>query len=102
MRPSQASVRPCGGDMDRLVLNEFKAAYRGLQPYLVKPLDFLVYGALVWLQAKVIDYKATAAVDEAIKAFEQQELPPPRPVGVYSETGSGFFDEMRITTKYPE
>jgi hypothetical protein len=54
-----------------LVLNEFKAAYRGLQPYLVKPLDFLVYGALVWLQAKVIDYKATAAVDEAIYALDQ-------------------------------
>ena len=33
--------------MDRLVLNEFKDAYRGLQPYLVKPLDFLVYGLLI-------------------------------------------------------
>lgn len=88
--------------MDRLVLNEFKAAYRGLQPYLVKPLDFLVYGALVWLQSKVIDFKVTAAVDEAIKEYEAQEPPKPGPVGVYSETGSGFFDEMRITTKYPE
>jgi hypothetical protein len=33
--------------MDRLVLNEFKDAYRGLQAYLVKPLDFLVYGLLI-------------------------------------------------------
>jgi hypothetical protein len=88
--------------MDRLVLNEFKDAYRGLQPYLVKPLDFLAYGLLVWLQEKVIDYKVTSEVDQAIKRFEEQELPSPGPVGVYSETGSGFFDEMRITTKYPE
>jgi hypothetical protein len=88
--------------MGRLVLNEFKAAYRALQPSLVKPLDFLVYGLLVWLQEKVIDYKAKTAVDQAIKEFEEQELPLPGPVGVYSETGSGFFDEMRITTKYPE
>jgi len=57
--------------MDRLVLNEFKAAYRALQPHLVKPLDFLVYGALVWLQEKVIDYKITTAVDQAIKEFEE-------------------------------
>ena len=88
--------------MDRLVLNEFKDAYKALQPSLRKPLDYLVYGVLIWLQQKVIAYKTTAAVDQAIKAFEQQELPLPRPVGVYSETGSGFFDEMRITTKYPE
>jgi hypothetical protein len=87
--------------MERLVLNEFKAAYRALQPHLVKPLDFLVYGVLVWLQEKVIDYKTTTAVDQAIKAFEQQELPAPAPVGVYSESGPGFFEEMRITTHYP-
>jgi len=56
--------------MDRLVINEFKAAYRALQPRLVKPLDFLVYGLLVWLQKKLIDYKTTTAVDQAIKEFE--------------------------------
>ena len=87
--------------MDRLVLNEFKAAYRALQPRLVKPLDFLVYGLLVWLQEKVIDYKTTAAVDEAIRVFEQAEVKEPLLTeGVYSETGSGFFDEMRMTSRY--
>jgi hypothetical protein len=87
--------------MDRLVLNEFKDAYKALQPYLMKPLDFLVYGLLVWLQEKVIDYKTTAAVDQAIKEFEQAEVKePPLTTGVYSETGSGFFDEMRMTAKY--
>jgi len=59
--------------MDRLVLNEFKEAYRALQPRLVKPLDFLVYGLLVWLQEKVIDYKTTTAVDQAIKEFEEHK-----------------------------
>lgn len=87
--------------MDRLVLNEFKDAYRAFQPYLTKPLDFLVYGFLVWLQEKVIDYKTTAAVDQAIKEFELAEVKePPLTMGVYSETGSGFFDEMRMTAKY--
>jgi hypothetical protein len=43
--------------MDRLVLNEFKDAYRGLQPYLVKHLDFLVYGLLVQLSG-VMDARA--------------------------------------------
>jgi len=47
--------------MDRLVLNEFKAAYRALQPRLVKPLDFLVYGLLVWLQS-MINHKCNEQV----------------------------------------
>jgi len=87
--------------LDRLVLNEFKDAYKGLQPYLVKPLDFLVYGLLIWLQDKVIDYKTTVAVDEAIRAFEQAEVKePPLTEGVYSESGSDFFDEMRMTARF--
>jgi len=73
MRPFQASVRPCGGDMDRLVLNEFKAAYRALQGHLVKPLHFLIYGLLVWLQEKVIVYKTTTTVDQVIKEFEKRK-----------------------------
>ena len=87
--------------MDRLVLNEFKDAYKALQPYLMKPLDFLVYGLLVWLQEKVIDYKTTTAVTHAIEEYERSEVKEvPLTTGVYSETGSGFFDEMRMTAKY--
>ena len=88
--------------MTKLLLNEYKALYRALQPYLVKPFDFLVYGWLVWLEEKVISARAKAAVDQAIDEFVAQELSPSKPEGVYSEAGSGFFDEMRITTKYPE
>lgn len=87
--------------MDRLVLNEFKDLYRGLSKGLPKPLAFLLYGFLVWIQEKYIAAKATAAVDKAIRVYEEQEVKEPSPVeGVYSETGSGFFDEMRIQARY--
>lgn len=83
--------------MDRLILTEYKALYRALQPRLMKPWDFLVYGFLVWLQNKVIQIKTTSAVDQAIRDFEKAEPHLPSPVsGVYSESGSGFFDEMRM------
>ena len=87
--------------IDRLVLNEFKDAYRAFQRRLPKPLAFLVYGFLVWLQNKYIDAKIKAELDLAEEQYFQQAAPlPPPPQGVYSEEGSGFFDEMRITTKY--
>lgn len=87
--------------LDKLVLVELKTFYKALQPRLVKPWDFLLYGLLVWLQEKLIEYKTTAAVDDAIRRFEEAEVKePPLTEGVYSETGSGFFDEMRMTARY--
>lgn len=87
--------------IDRLVLVELKSFYRTLQPRLVEPWDFLLYGFLVWLQTKLIDHKTTTAVDDAIRRFEEAEVKEPLLTdGVYSETGSGFFDEIRITSRY--
>ena len=86
---------------DRLVLNEFKQLYRQLSKPLPKPLAYLVYGVLVWLEDQYISAKTSATVSQAIRQFEQQEIPPPSLTqGVYSETGQGFFDEMRITAPY--
>jgi hypothetical protein len=61
----------------------------------------LLFGLLVWVEERVIAYRAVAAVDEAIKKYEQQHPPtviisPP----VYSETGSDFFDEMRLSAPW--
>lgn len=82
-------------------MNEFKAFYREASRYLTPSLRHLLYGLLVWVQDKYIDHKITTAVDDAIKQWEK-DVPKEAPLttGVYSETGSGFFDEMRITAKY--
>lgn len=85
----------------RLVLNEFKQLYKSLTASLPKPLAFLVYGLLVWIEGRYISAKTSTTVTQAIREFEQQEIHPPSLTeGVYSETGSGFFDEMRITARY--
>lgn len=64
-------------------------------------LRFLLLGLLVWMEDWLIHQKTVAAVDEAIKEYETLHppdvvLPPP----VYSETGSDFFDEMRLSAPW--
>jgi len=86
----------------QLVLNEFKALYRVLKRGLPPWFSFLVFGFLVWVEEKFIDYRVTTTVDKAIAEYERETgdpvpvLPPP----VYSETGSDFFDEMRLTASW--
>jgi hypothetical protein len=86
---------------DQLKLNEFKRVHaeltRGLPPWL----SFLVLGFLVWVEEKFINHRIKTEVDEAIKEYEKVDppkvvIPPP----VYSETGSDFFDEMRLTAPW--
>jgi len=55
----------------------------------------------VWVEEKFINHKIKTEVDEAIKEYEKVDPPevvisPP----VYSETGDGFFDEMRLTAPW--
>jgi hypothetical protein len=62
---------------------------------------FLLLGLLVWVEEWLIEQKTVAAVDEAIEKYETLHpsdvvLPPP----VYSESGSDFFDEMRLTAPW--
>lgn len=85
----------------RLVVAELIAIDRWCHQHLPLPLAFLIQGLLVALQERIIAYKAKDAVDTAIKTYEAQEVKPPDPLdGIYSESGSGFFDEMRIKARF--
>lgn len=85
----------------RLVVAELISIDRWCHKHLPLPVAFLIQGFLLALQERIIAYKATDALDTAIKEFEKQEVTAPSAVeGVYSESGSGFFDEMRITARF--
>ena len=86
---------------DQLILNEFKTLYRVLKRGLPPWASFLLLGFLVWVEGKTIKTRIKNEVDEAIKEYERVDpptvsVPPP----VYSETGSDFFDEMRLTAPW--
>jgi hypothetical protein len=86
---------------DQLILNEFKTLYRVLKRGLPTWASFLLLGFLVWVEGKTIKARIKNEVDEAIKEYEQ--IDPPTPVvspPVYSESGSDFFDEMRLTAPW--
>jgi hypothetical protein len=59
---------------DKLVLNEFKNAYKAVEGSLPKPLAFLVYGLLIWIQEWYLNRKVTTAVDRAIEEYEQHPV----------------------------
>jgi hypothetical protein len=85
-----------------LKLNEFKTLHKALTKELPLWFSFLVLGFLVWVEEKTINQRIKTEVDEAIKEYETLHLPVevaiPEPV--YSETGSGFFDEMRLSSPW--
>ena len=86
----------------KLLLNEFKALHKALTRNMPPWASFLVLGFLVWVEEKFIQQRVTATVDEAIKTYETLHSPPTAsvPPPVYSETGSDFFDEMRLTAPW--
>jgi hypothetical protein len=84
-----------------LKLNEFKALHKWLTQNMPDWLAFLVLGFLVWVEERFINQRIKREVDEAIKEYNTVDtpevvVPPP----VYSETGSGFFDEIRLTAPW--
>jgi len=84
-----------------LKLNEFKALHKALTRNMPPWFSFLVLGLLVWVEEKFIDIRIKTEVDSAIKEYEKVD--PPKvvlPEPVYSETGSDFFDEMRLTAPW--
>lgn len=85
-----------------LKLNEFKKVHAELTRRLPPWFSFLVLGFLVWIEEKFINQRIKTEVDEAIKEYETLHLPPTVviPPPVYLETGSGFFDEMRLTAPW--
>jgi hypothetical protein len=86
----------------KLLLNEFKTLYRVLKRGLPPWASFLVFGFLVWVEERFIQQRVTRTVDEAIIEYEQEtgDPVPVIPPSVYSETGSDFFDEMRLTASW--
>ena len=84
-----------------LNLNEFRILYRGISNRLPEWAAFLLLGFLVWIEQKTIKTRIKNEVDAAIAEYERVDpptvvIPPP----VYSETGSDFFDEMRLTAPW--
>jgi hypothetical protein len=87
----------------QLKLNEFKKVHAELTKRMPDWLAFLVLGFLVWVEEKFINQRIKTEVDSAIKEYEQ--IDPPKvviPPPVYSETGSGFFDEMRLSAPWAD
>jgi len=88
---------------DPLKLNEFRYLYRGLKLRLPDWAAFLLLGLLVWIEGKTIKARVKNTIDDAIEEYEK--IDPPTPVvspPVYSESGSDFFDEMRLTAPWVE
>jgi hypothetical protein len=85
-----------------LKLNEFKELYKRLQQLLPDWALFLVHKWLVWIENKYIDIPVKQTVDNAIKEYMKEEeiVNPSVPDPLYSETGSDFFDEMRLTAPW--
>jgi hypothetical protein len=85
-----------------LRLNEFKTLYRFLRRGWPDWAAFLLLGFLVWVEGKTIRARVTNEVSKAIEKYETLHspktvvVPPP----VYSESGSDFFDEMRLTAPW--
>jgi hypothetical protein len=85
-----------------LNLNEFRILYRGISNRLPEWAAFLLIGLLVWIEGKTIQARIKNEVDEAISQYKTLHSPPTVsvPPPVYSETGSDFFDEMRLTAPW--
>jgi hypothetical protein len=86
----------------QLSLNEFKVLYKSLKRGLPDWASFLLLGFLVWVEERFINIRVETTVSEAIKTYETLHLPKEVviPPPVYSETGSDFFDEMRLTAPW--
>ncbi len=86
---------------ETLRLNEFRYLYRSLKLRLPDWAAFLLLGFLVWIEGKTIKARVKNIIDDAIEQYEK--IDPPTPVvapPVYSESGSDFFDEMRLTAPW--
>ena len=85
-----------------LDLAEFRRLYFLLSQGMPAWAAFLLLGFLVWVEGKTIKTRVKNEVDEAISQYETLHSPPEvvLPPPVYSETGSDFFDEMRLTAPW--
>jgi hypothetical protein len=86
----------------QLVLNEFRTIYRVLRRGWPDWAAFLLLGFLVWVEGRTIKVRVKNTVSDAIKEYETLHSPPEVVVSppVYSETGTDFFDEMRLSAPW--
>ena len=85
--------------MPRLVLQELKQIYNLSSNWPVWARHLLL-GLLVSIQDWYVDKKVVAEVDKAIAEVEKHLPPSHVSPPMYSETGSDFFDEMRLTAPW--
>jgi hypothetical protein len=85
--------------MPRLFVQELKQVYTLSRGWPVWARHLLL-GLLISIQEWWIDKKVTAEVDAAIEEVEKHLPPSGVTPPVYSETGSDFFDEMRLTAPW--
>ena len=86
----------------QLVLNEFRTIYRVLRRGWPDWAAFLLLGFLVWVEGRTIKVRVKNTVSDAIEEYVK-ETGDPTPIvspPVYSETGTDFFDEMRLTAPW--
>jgi len=86
----------------QLKLNEFKALHKWLTQNMPDWLAFLVLGFLVWVEERFINQRIKTEIDSAIKEYEKEEevVNPSVPDPLYSDTGDGFVDEMRLSAPW--
>jgi hypothetical protein len=87
-----------------LKLNETRAVYQALKRSVVI-WDHLLLGFLVWVETYLIQWRITAAVDEAIDTYETLHSPPEvrLPEPVYTEVDSPtseLLPEMRLQSPW--
>ena len=63
-------------------------------------LRHLLLGLLVGVEEWWINKKVVQTVDDAIREVEPYLPPSGVPDPIYSESGDGFFDEMRLTAPW--
>ena len=85
--------------MPRLVVQELKQVYDLSSGWPVWARHLLL-GFLVAVQERWINHRVSQTVDEAVKEMEKRLPPSQVSFPVYSETGSDFFNEMRLTAPW--
>lgn len=83
-------------------LPEVRQLRRELLRYVPKVLTILVDGLCAWLDNKLIDAKAKAAVEEALWAYKAPELPAPSPTIRKEDSGVPGLPTLTITAPYKE
>jgi len=84
----------------RLRLIEFKELYRRFKKDVVW-FDHLLLAVLVWLEEQFLDLRVETAVSRAVHDYERLEMGTDEELQpTYSESGTDFFDEMRLTSSF--